>query len=143
MDVLTLATNTADGGASRASRASTGSTGDRFVEFGVHQGLVVVDAAVARACRYPRRASRRRRSTGAQEGDAPVTAPDQQVHAAGRPDIVGDHGVDVGADRRAIQAHDGGAPGDDRTEVRLVDRGGDDEQCHDAPLHHRRDDLDS
>ena len=67
---------------------------------------------------------------------------DEQVHApADATDIVGDDGVDVGADGGTVEAHDRRAAGDDRAEVRLVDRRRHDEQRHDPPLDHRRDDL--
>ncbi len=80
--------------------------------------------------------------TGAEEGDATVAALDEQVHSPpDSADIVGDDRIDVSSDGGAVEAHDRRPAGDDRAEVRLIDRRGYDQQGHDAPLDHRRDDL--
>ena len=64
------------------------------------------------------------------EGDAAVAPFEQQLHAPpDAADVVGDDGVDVGADGGTVEAHDRGAGGDDRPEVRLVDRCRHDEQA--------------
>ena len=67
---------------------------------------------------------------------------DEQIHPpANTADVVGDDGVDVCTDGGTVETHDRGASGDDRPEVRLVERSRDDEQRHHSPLDHGGDDL--
>ena len=142
--LLTFAANIAVGGSSRASSESTaGSTSaasstpvrtraSSSVDAGGPERLAIARRGAGGSCtpswwRGTRCAGGRGR---------------QQLHAPPYPaDVVGDDGVDLGADRGPVDAHHRRAAGRDARQVRLVGRGGHHEQCHHPPLDHRDHDL--